>query len=205
MARMVRDWAASTDDDEGHGWPAEAAEPSRAAGVANATDGVNAPAAADAVPQEVAGLPLVDRPPMSAEDVEVLREYLGSRRQKLARSGLRLSGFAAVVVTLLVLFDGMFVLRVIGVAILAFALIFALAVMADWRRQRVLVEADLREGYLCRYEGVVPESRGDHTLVKGGLLRAHAGSVQRIDVLPVSRKLHRTNGSLQWTWCQVRD
>jgi len=48
----------------------------------------------DSPPEQVAGLPLVDRPRMSAEDVEILREYLGTRRQKLARSGLRLGSFS---------------------------------------------------------------------------------------------------------------
>lgn len=159
----------------------------------------------DSAPEQVAGMPLVDRPRLSAEDVEVLREYLVTRRQKLARSALRLSGFAGVVVALLILFDGALILRIIGGTTLAFALVFALLVMADWWRQRVLVKADLREGYLCRYEGVVPATRADHSLVKGGLLHSDGRCVQRVDVLPVSRKLHRTNGSLQWTWCQVRD
>ena len=155
-------------------------------------------------PEQVAGLPLVDRPPLSAEDVDVLREYLLTRRQKCSRSRLRLIGFAVVIVGLLILVDEQLVVRVIAGTILAFALVFAVGVMFDWRRQRVLVEADLREGYLCRYEGVVPATRADHALVKGGLLRADGGCVQRVDVLPVSHKLHRTNGSLQWTWCQVR-
>jgi hypothetical protein len=158
----------------------------------------------DSPPEQVAGLPLVDRPRLSAEDVEFLREYLGTRRQKVAHSRLRLLGFAGVVVALLILFDGQLLLRYLGIAILAFGLLIALVIMGDWRRQRVLVEADLRAGYLCRYEGIVPADGTDHLLVKNGLIRADAGGVQRVDVLPVSRKLHRTNGSLQWTWCQVR-
>ena len=184
MARMARAETAPLDDDDDDG---------------SSSWTMAAP------PEQVAGLPLVDRPRMSAEDVEILREYLGTRREKLSRSRLRLVGFAVVVVLLLILFDGQLIVRIIGGAILAFALVFALLVMADWRRQRMLVEADLREGYLCRYEGVVPATRADHTLIKGGLLRADGGGVQRVDVLPVSRKLHRANGSLQWTWCQVRD
>jgi len=133
-----------------------------------------------------------------------LREYLATRRQKLMHSALRLSAFAAVVIVVLILCDGQFVVRIIGGVILGFGLIFGLLVMADWRRQRVLVEADLREGYLCRYEGVVPASDTDHMLVKGGLLRSDRGAVQCVEVLPVSRKLHRANGALQWTWSQVR-
>ena len=69
----------------------------------------------------------------------------------------------------------------------------------------MLVEADLRAGFLYRYAGVVPGSSADHALIKTGLLRADAGRVQTIDVLPVSRKVHRTNGALQWTWCQARE
>ena len=42
-------------------------------------------------PAQVAGLPLVARPRLSAADVEVLREYLATRRQKLMHSALRLS------------------------------------------------------------------------------------------------------------------
>jgi membrane protein YdbS with pleckstrin-like domain len=186
MARMARAGTASLDEDD------------------DAGDTVGH-ASVIAPLEQVAGLPLVDRPRLSPEDVEVLREYLSTRRQKLARSRLRLIGFAAVVTVILIVIDGQFVLRIIGGAILAFGLIFALLVMADWRRQRVLVEADLREGYLCRYEGVVPATRADHMLVKDGLLRADGGRVQRVDVLPVSRKLYRTNGSLHWTWRQVRD
>jgi len=199
MARMVRAVSAEDDEDGAHGWAADAAHAPQAADAAHGE-------AADATPQQIAGLRLVDRPPLSAEDIEVLREYLLTRRTKLSRSRLRLIGFATVVVALLVLFDGVLVIRIIGGAILAFALIFALLIMADWRRQRVLVEADLREGYLCRYEGVVDASRAaDHALVKNGLLRVDGGNVQQLDVLPVSRKLHRTNGALQWTWCQVQD
>ena len=159
---------------------------------------------APAPPEQVAGLPLVDRPRLSAEDVDFLRDYLGTRRQKSARSRLRLLGFAGAVVALLILFDGQLIVRYAGIVILAFGVVIALLVMSDWRRQRVLVEADLREGYLYRYEGEVPADRAEHVLVKNGLLRADAGRVQRVDVLPVSRKLHRTNGSLHWTWCQVR-
>ena len=156
----------------------------------------------DSAPEQLAGLRLVDRPPLSAEDLELLREYLQTRRQKLSRSRLRLIGFAAVVLALLVVIDGQRVLHFIGWTILAFAFAFAVPVMIDWRRQRVLVEKDLKAGYLCRYEGVVGDV--EHALVKAGLLRRDCACVQRLDVLPVSRKLHRTNDALQWTWCQVR-
>ena len=159
----------------------------------------------NSAPEQVAGLPLVDRPPMSAEDVEVLREYLLTRRQKVARSRMRLLGLASFLVAVLVVADGQVIVRIIGGALLVFAGVFALLVMAAWRRQRVLVEADLRARYICRYEGVIPPTRADHALIKDGLLRAACGCVQRVDVLPVSRKLHRTNGSLHWTWCQVHD
>lgn len=156
----------------------------------------------DSAPQQLAGLPLVDRPALSSEDCDLLREYLQTRRRKLSRSRLRLTGFASVVVALLVLIEGQRVLHVIGYTILAFAFVFAVPVMADWRRQRVLVERDLKAGYLCRYEGVVGDV--EHALVKGGLLRPDGRRVQRVDVLPVSRKLHRTNDSVHWTWWQVR-
>jgi hypothetical protein len=212
MARMVRDGAVSSEDDDHAGLVApqdadddshraELAQPSKAPKRAKA-----AAAATASPPQHVAGLPLVARPPLSADDVEVLREYLLSRRTKLSRSRLRLIGFASVVVALLIVLDGALVLRVIGGVILAFALVLGLLMMADWRRQRVLVEADLREGFLCRYEGVVDASRAaDHALVKNGVLRVDGAGVQQLDVLPVSRKVHRTNGALQWTWCQVRE
>ena len=154
----------------------------------------------DAVPEQLAGLRLVDRPALSADDLAFLREYLQTRREKLSRSRLRLIGFAAVVLALLVAIDGQRLLHIVGWTILGFAFAFAVPVMFDWHRQRVLVEKDLKAGYLCRYEGVVGD--GEHALVKGGLLRRDG--VQRVDVLPVSRKLHRTNDAVHWTWCQVR-
>ena len=200
MARMATAGPAPLDEDEdgdvaGAGGVDDLAHP---AGAAEGRRNRSAP------PEHVAGLPLVDRPRLSAEDVDFLRQYLGTRRQKLANSRLRLLGFAAVVVALLIVFDGQLILRYVGIAVLAYGLILALTMMSDWRRQRVLVEADLREGYLCRYEGIVPASGAGHPLVKNGLIRANADGVQRVDVLPVSRKVHRTNGSLHWTWCQVR-
>jgi len=212
MARMVRDGAVSSEDDDDHAGlvaPQDADDDSHRAELAQSAKipkRAKAAAAAASPPQHVAGLPLVARPPLSADDVEVLREYLLSRQTKLSRSRLRLIGFASVVVALLIVFDGALVLRVIGGVILAFALVLGLLMMADWRRQRVLVEADLREGFLCRYEGVVDASRAaDHALVKNGLMRVDGERVQQLDVLPVSRKVHRTNGALQWTWCQVRE
>ena len=121
----------------------------------------------------------------------------------MAHSALRLAGLAAVTAALLIFLDGQLVLRIIAGATLALGAVFVLLVIADWRRQRVLVEADLREGYLCRYEGAVPDA--EHALVKGGLLRRDCGGVQRVDLLPVSHKLHRTNNSVHSTWRQVRD
>jgi hypothetical protein len=216
MARMERDLAVSTDDEQDVGPVRDDDDGGRGAGRDRRATRSDAAAAA---PREIAGLPLVDRPPMSREDLEFLRQYLDTRRTKLSRSRLRLIGFATVVVALLVMFNGVWLIRIAGGVILAFALIFATLIMADWRRQRVLVEADLRDGRLCRYEGVVPASRADHALVRGGLLRVDGsaggnggnggdggdGALQRIDLLPVSGKLHRTNGQLQWTWCQVRE
>ena len=201
MARMATAGPAPLEEDDDDG---DAAGAVRVGDRAHPADAAEHHWDGSAPLEQIAGLPLVDRPRLSAEDVEFLRQYLGTRRQKLSNSRLRLLGFAAVVVALLIVFDGQLILRYIGIVILAFGVILALMLMSDWRRQRVLVEADLREGYLCRYEGIVPASSAEHLLVKNGLIRAKADGVQCVDVLPVSRKVHRTNGSLLWTWCQVR-
>ena len=93
------------------------------------------------------------------------------------------------------------VLLFIGSGIFLISAIFCQHFTSSCQRQQKLIESDIQQGYLWRFEGHVIDT--EHRLVKIGLLKNDLNRVQKVEVLPISGKIHRTNNSLLWTWFNI--
>jgi hypothetical protein len=155
-------------------------------------------------PQVLAGLPFVARVALGDDDREFLGRLVDTRREKIRR------GQANVVKCLLLLAvaawlalggKAQIVLAGIGCILLVVSCLWCVQFTLYYRRQLRLLEADLMQNCVCRFEGTVGDA--EHWLIGSGLLSNDAGRIQRVEVLPVSGKVHRTNDSLVWTWVSI--
>lgn len=155
------------------------------------------------------GLPPAQLSAYTAEDREFLNRFLDDRDRKII-NGQRL---IAVCILLLLLTLGLTSQKVILpvaakgiVTLLSVTVVVCGSMAAEARHHSRLVKADLEEDHLKRYESRVGNGQGCDLfmhLLRTGLMKNDPSQIQVVEVLPISKKIHRVNHSLIWTWLTV--
>lgn len=154
--------------------------------------------------QELTGLPLVAEIPFSDNDLNFLNRYIDTRKEKInsEKTLTRLCLFLIALAVVLSIDDNSkIVILLPSSIILLFSIVICRRFALSCQSQQQLLESDLKQNVLLRFEGKVTDAK--HFLIRSALLKSDAERIQKIEVLPISGKIHRVNDSLIWTWFSI--